>query len=159
MKRCPECRRDYYDDTLIYCLDDGNALLEGPASADGPATAILPEAIDSESLTKQQILTTDRQSPSLVTVNEQTEAESRPLDKPKIGIIAAGISIGVLLIAGGTFAIYKFGGKSIAVPGSPGFQQMKITKLTDTGKTGSVAMSTDGKYVVHSQTDGVKESL
>ncbi len=30
MKRCPECRRDYYDDTLLYCLDDGNALLEGP---------------------------------------------------------------------------------------------------------------------------------
>jgi hypothetical protein len=30
MKRCPECRRDYYDDTLLFCLDDGNALLEGP---------------------------------------------------------------------------------------------------------------------------------
>ena len=44
MKRCPECRRDYYDDTLLYCLDDGNALLEGPASVDEPATAILSEA-------------------------------------------------------------------------------------------------------------------
>ena len=33
MKRCPECRRDYYDDTLLYCLDDGNARLEGPATA------------------------------------------------------------------------------------------------------------------------------
>ncbi|MCC7308509.1 MAG: hypothetical protein IT173_13165, partial [Acidobacteria bacterium] len=47
MKRCPECRRDYYDDTLLYCLDDGNALLEGPASGsrfpDEPATAILSE--------------------------------------------------------------------------------------------------------------------
>ena len=32
MKRCPECRRDYYDDSLLYCLDDGTALLEGPAS-------------------------------------------------------------------------------------------------------------------------------
>ncbi len=45
MKRCPECRRDYYDDTLLYCLDDGNALLEGPASGssgDEPKTAILP---------------------------------------------------------------------------------------------------------------------
>ncbi|MEQ1646355.1 MAG: hypothetical protein ABL959_23080, partial [Pyrinomonadaceae bacterium] len=50
MKRCSECRRDYYDDTLLYCLDDGNALLEGPATAstgDEPATAILsvPPAI------------------------------------------------------------------------------------------------------------------
>ena len=26
MKRCPECRRDYYDDSLLYCLDDGTAL-------------------------------------------------------------------------------------------------------------------------------------
>ena len=41
MKRCPECRRDYYDDTLLYCLDDGNALLEGPATAksEPPASA------------------------------------------------------------------------------------------------------------------------
>jgi tetratricopeptide (TPR) repeat protein len=42
MKRCPECRRDYYDDTLLYCLDDGTALLEGPASHEGK-TAILNE--------------------------------------------------------------------------------------------------------------------
>lgn len=41
MKRCPECRRDYYDDSLLYCLDDGTSLLEGPGSVDGPATAIL----------------------------------------------------------------------------------------------------------------------
>lgn len=31
MKRCPECRRDYYDDTLNFCLDDGSVLLDGPA--------------------------------------------------------------------------------------------------------------------------------
>src|SRR4029078_4039257 len=41
MKRCPQCRRDYYDDSLMYCLDDGAALLEGPTTADQPATAIL----------------------------------------------------------------------------------------------------------------------
>jgi hypothetical protein len=45
MKRCPECRRDYHDDTLSFCLDDGVALLDGPAE---PATAILT----SESPTK-----------------------------------------------------------------------------------------------------------
>lgn len=39
MKRCPECRRDYYDDTLVFCLDDGANLLEGPAN-DEPKTAI-----------------------------------------------------------------------------------------------------------------------
>src|SRR4030095_683532 len=32
MKRCPECRRDYYDDSLLFCLDDGTRLLDGPSS-------------------------------------------------------------------------------------------------------------------------------
>lgn len=40
MKRCPECRRDYYDDSLVYCLDDGTVLLEGPATADNRTLAI-----------------------------------------------------------------------------------------------------------------------
>src|SRR5688572_14190357 len=43
MKRCPECRRDYYDDSLIYCLDDGVHLLEGPVTTDEARTAILSQ--------------------------------------------------------------------------------------------------------------------
>jgi len=42
MKRCPQCSRDYTDDTLSFCLDDGTPLLDGPASMDGTKTAILP---------------------------------------------------------------------------------------------------------------------
>ncbi|HKP70408.1 MAG TPA: hypothetical protein VJV05_14065 [Pyrinomonadaceae bacterium] len=59
MKRCPQCRRDYYDETLLYCLDDGTALLDGPASevhsvADSP-TAILPkETVKFEAVTLPQ---------------------------------------------------------------------------------------------------------
>jgi TolB-like protein/Tfp pilus assembly protein PilF len=34
MKRCPKCRRDYYDNSLLYCLNDGSALLEGPDTAE-----------------------------------------------------------------------------------------------------------------------------
>ncbi|MEQ1924474.1 MAG: hypothetical protein ABL952_18410, partial [Pyrinomonadaceae bacterium] len=61
MKRCPECRRDYYDDTLLYCLDDGNALLEGPSTIDEPATAILhATAPPSEAATRAQIHRTDQ---------------------------------------------------------------------------------------------------
>ena len=81
MKRCPECRRDYYDDTLLYCLDDGNALLEGPASVDEPATAILsePGAVAtgfpvSESPTRAQINTTDQ------TAILRTGSEAEPQD-------------------------------------------------------------------------------
>lgn len=41
MKRCPKCNRQYKDDTLRFCLEDGTPLAltrEGPA----PATEILP---------------------------------------------------------------------------------------------------------------------
>src|SRR6185436_19578239 len=63
MKRCPECRRDYYDDSLLYCLDDGNALLEGPGSVEEPATTILHEtATPSEAATRAQIHMTDKTS-------------------------------------------------------------------------------------------------
>lgn len=41
MRRCPECRRDYYDDSLSFCLDDGTPLLDGPAVT-GTQTMILP---------------------------------------------------------------------------------------------------------------------
>jgi adenylate cyclase len=56
MKRCPECRRDYYDDTLLYCLDDGSALLEGPARLSEPpaaagGSAVVPAADNAEPAT------------------------------------------------------------------------------------------------------------
>ncbi len=53
MKKCPHCGRDYNDDSLSFCLDDGSELLFGPKSEPGaaatgflgdePQTAILPE--------------------------------------------------------------------------------------------------------------------
>ena len=44
MKRCPECGRNYNDESMSFCLDDGAELLFGPATESGgdePATAIL----------------------------------------------------------------------------------------------------------------------
>ncbi len=44
MKRCPECLREYQDDTLMFCLDDGSRLASNDF-ADGPETAfMLPRA-------------------------------------------------------------------------------------------------------------------
>ena len=58
MKRCPECRRDYFDDTLSFCLEDGTALVHG-VSADEPATAILHSTeAPGEAATRAQISTT-----------------------------------------------------------------------------------------------------
>ena len=62
MKRCPECRRDYTDGTLNFCLDDGAALVDGPAIADEPMTAILsdPGISAARSSTRAEMHTTDR---------------------------------------------------------------------------------------------------
>jgi len=65
MRRCPKCRRDYYDDSLAYCLDDGAVLVDGPAGNTDPTTAILTEAIPaSEAATRLQV--------------DQAERDARP---------------------------------------------------------------------------------
>ncbi|HVF47209.1 MAG TPA: tetratricopeptide repeat protein [Pyrinomonadaceae bacterium] len=78
MKRCPECGRNYNDDSMSFCLDDGVELLFGPASGDEPETAILLEPgkagarfSDSDSPTRSQIDTTDQAA----TFHSGTETE------------------------------------------------------------------------------------
>ena len=56
MKRCPQYRRDYFDDTLSFCLEDGSALIQGlsgihstqPPSFDSPTMIHSTTAPDSE---------------------------------------------------------------------------------------------------------------
>src|SRR5689334_23177875 len=44
MKRCPECRRDYVDDSLLYWLEDGSPRVPGGvASRDELPTAMFGE--------------------------------------------------------------------------------------------------------------------
>ena len=87
MKRCPDCRRDYYDDSLLYCLDDGAALLEGPASGSSePATAIL----SSPDETQTRVFNTD---PS-----QQPARTTGPSGK---GIWIGAAAIALLLLAAG----------------------------------------------------------
>ena len=77
MKRCPDCRRDYHDDTLLYCLDDGTALLEGPGATGGPVTAILHDtAAPREASTRAQIHTPEAEPPE--SFYDSTERQSLP---------------------------------------------------------------------------------
>jgi TolB-like protein len=50
MKRCPECRRDYFDDSLSYCLDDGSHLVNGPVGigAIEPPTQVFANLVSGE---------------------------------------------------------------------------------------------------------------
>ena len=57
MKRCPACRRDYTDETLNLCLDDGEWLVIDSKAA----TTVLRETDASgEARTRAQVQTTDR---------------------------------------------------------------------------------------------------
>ena len=112
MKRCPECRRDYYDDTLLYCLDDGNALLEGPASSgsepgevatgfpssgDEPATAILHATEPpGEAATRAQIHMTD-QTAVLPSGKDDVVPKPRGLDKR---LLAAPFLVAIIVLGG-----------------------------------------------------------
>src|SRR5688572_17035683 len=114
MKRCPECRRDYYDDTLLYCLDDGSALLEGPASMDEPATAILSESPVSagsdfaESATRPQInsSTSDNTEPS-VHSNDSPEKKGFFTTRAARPLVASVIVIALLV---GGFVAFRYVG-------------------------------------------------
>jgi len=84
MKRCPECGREY-DNTMMFCLDDGAELLYGPAKSepgaiatgfpsDEPQTAILhATAAPGEAPTRAQIHTTEQTA----ILNTGAEAEPR----------------------------------------------------------------------------------
>ena len=42
MKRCPQCNREYTDDSLRFCLEDGTPLVAPRTSVEPPPTEILP---------------------------------------------------------------------------------------------------------------------
>lgn len=115
MKRCPKCRRDYYDDTLLYCLDDGSALLEGPASAgtnDGPPTAILHDTRSSdEAATLAHTHKIGAESRALAAKKQD---EARCSTRPALGPLLAGI-VAVAALIGGFFG-YRYFKSSDSTP-------------------------------------------
>ena len=77
---------------------------------------------------------------------------AKGLRKPKTGLLALAAAV-VLAVAG--YGFYAFLHRARAVP----FQNMNISKLTDTGTAFMAAISPDGKYVVHVAQDHGLESL
>jgi len=166
MKRCPECRRDYYDDRLLYCLDDGNALLDGPA-LDEPATAILsePGAVStgfppSESPTRAQVNTTGQ---TAVLPGESLRGSGAPsassveylvgeVKKRKVVVAAL---LALVIVAGASYFTYRH-----FVQTKPAhFERVKLTRITTEGNLQNVAVSPDGKYIAYTLLEAGKRSL
>ncbi len=108
MKRCPECRKDYLDDSLLYCLDDGAALIQGSVTNE-PATEILSgDAMSGERATR--IIDP---APETATPDKSEEPVSDPQRKPArsrlpIAWLAA-LAFGVIAAL---FGFIYFGGSS-----------------------------------------------
>ncbi len=129
MKRCPECGREY-DNTMMFCLDDGAELLYGPAMSepgapsaavtgflpsDEPATAILHStAAPGEAPTRAQIHTTEQTAilhtgaeaepqESLGGLSEKHSFSARRTAKPLVVVVVAAI-----VLIGGFFGYRYF---------------------------------------------------
>ncbi len=153
MKRCPECRRDYYDDTLLYCLEDGNALVQGSVpSPDEPATAILSEfgvppsgGSSSESATRGQVLTTD-QTAILQTgakaepkrfFGETTEKQSVSANRAAKPLIAVVVAF-VLLVGG--FLGYRY----FNISGSAAINSIAVMPFVNDSGNADIDYLSDG---------------
>ena len=95
MKKCPQCKRTYTDESFDYCLDDGEVLVYGPGGDSDAETLVLKAAAKSEDVTRIQ----DANAPTGATAVRQW----------KVPAIIAVASIVVLAIG---FVTYKsfFGG-------------------------------------------------
>jgi len=124
MKKCPQCGREY-DNTMMFCLDDGAELLYGPAMSEPPAsaggqfdepqTAILHStAAPGEAPTRAQIHTTEQTAifpggaeaeprESLGGLSEKHSFSANRAAKP---LIAAVVAVAVLV--GGFFGYRYF---------------------------------------------------
>jgi len=116
MKRCSECRRDYADDTLLYCLEDGTALVQGSVPLpDEPQTAILHEtAQPSEATTRAQIHTTEQTAvfPNGAEAEPREslggQPERRSLSAHRAAKPLAALIVVVVLAVGGYFGYRYF---------------------------------------------------
>ncbi len=76
--------------------------------------------------------------------------------KHKTGALIV-VALLAFVVAGGGYGIYRLTAKRDKP--APSFQTAKFTRLTTAGKASGVAISPDGKYVVHVQDDGGQQSL
>jgi Tol biopolymer transport system component len=150
MKRCPKCRRDYTDETLNFCLDDGSELLDGPSVSDEHATAILGQRASSSGS-----ISTPTEKETQVYSSGSLSGEIR---RHKFGAGAIGL-IAIVILAGFAYGMYRLFEKTPPAAVTPRQNNVETRRLTGDGKTTQAAISPDGKVLVYVKLDGERESL
>jgi TolB protein len=129
---------------LLYCLDDGTALLEGPSTgSDDPATVKL-------------------RSPDSLKVNvaytrlyTSGDAISREIKRHKFSAVAI-VGLIVVLVGGFAYGLYRFFDKPKPQRSSVNRQTQR---LTGDGKTRGAEISPDGKFLAYIRTEGGERSI
>jgi TolB protein len=146
MKRCPECRRDYFDDSLLYCLDDGTALLEGPSS-DGSRTETLPaDSLPSEARTKLNVTHATGDTVASVSSAEYIVTEIR---RHRTASIAGAVVL--LVVVGGLGYAYLRGTKVPDKSERGETAALKMQPLIASGNIREAAISPDGKFLAYTE--------
>ena len=141
MKKCPQCGREY-DASMMFCLDDGEELLYGPASdsSDEPKTVILHDtAASGDAATRAQIHATDQTAVLPSGISEIPRSKS--FDKR---LLYAPLALAVIVV-GGFFGYRYFNAASANAPIN------SIAVLPFENRSGS----TDTEYL----SDGLADSL
>ncbi|MEO8041060.1 MAG: hypothetical protein ABI646_00500, partial [Acidobacteriota bacterium] len=145
MKRCPECRRDYTDETLNFCLDDGSPLVDGPTSKDEAATAIL-SVHETEPATQTFPSPRSKEvSASLYTVPNAT------IRNTVVAVLA------IVVVAAFGYGVYRYAFQEKSV--TEHFKNVKLDRITAEGGVESASISPDGKYIAYSLEESGKRSL
>jgi len=146
MKTCPKCNTEYTDETLNFCLEDGEWLV-GAETDDDPTTAVMT----GEASTRHWPTTTrDSAGPTSMS---SAEYLVRGIGQNKAGALV-GLAVFVAIVFGIGFAVYKYRNATDSTPRS-----VKLEKLTTDGKTVSAAISPDGKQAVYSVDEGGAQSM
>ena len=162
MKCCPQCNRVESDDALVFCRADGTALVTDSSSLKSEAGTAKLGSTATESETSPLPHTTDAATnpataPTrvLAAASTGTTGSLGKRQSRRTASTIAVILIAVVVAAAGLYKLFNRSQPRKVIS----FAAAKITRLTTTGKATGVAISPDGKYVVHVQDDGGQQSL
>ena len=148
MKHCPKCGRSYSDETLNFCLEDGEWLTSAVSIPDGPVTAVLPEGSSSPGKTTLERETQIYTSGDFIT-NEVKKHKGR---------FAAIAVVLAMILAGFGYGIYKLLDRPSGPPNRSS-TNISTQRLSGDGRTRAPVISPDGKFMVYAKLEGGQQSL